>query len=73
MILIGDVTEQPVDSRTESALSGVKQTCSLSHSERASHAAGMWFYQKIQQSAANAEPGSPFSPTASNKEQLESA
>lgn len=33
MILIGDVTEQPVDSRTESALSGVKQTCSLSHSE----------------------------------------
>lgn len=41
MILIGDVTEQPVDSRTESALSGVKQTCSLSHSERASHATGM--------------------------------
>lgn len=32
MILIGDVTEQPVDSRTESALSEVKQTRSLSES-----------------------------------------
>lgn len=33
MILIGVVTEQPVDSRTESALSEVKQMRSLSHSE----------------------------------------
>lgn len=32
MILIGDITEQPVDSRTESALSEVKQTRSLSES-----------------------------------------
>lgn len=33
MILLGDVTEQPVDSRPESALSEVKQTRSPSHSE----------------------------------------